>query len=165
MLSCTFLCHHCTTMMWKCLISHFVEDVTTRQSLSFSFLKLQYSFFFQKKFPTYFEELRWLNTVLAVCEYMSFTKSWQEKGCSSQAETWQVKNILMKDFDWQVKCDVFVVSIATLMIEYNPKGTLFFSLRKIYSLDFPINLHTAYYIINHYHLKLIRPNFNRQVFR
>ena len=40
-----------------------------------------------------------LNTVLAVCEYVSFAKSWQEKGCSSQAETWQVKNILMKDFD------------------------------------------------------------------
>ena len=43
--------------------------------------------------------LRWLNTVLAVCEFMSFAKSWQEKGCISQAETWQVKNILMKDFD------------------------------------------------------------------
>ena len=43
--------------------------------------------------------LRWLNTVLAVCEFISFAKSWQEKGCSSQAETWQVKNILMKDFD------------------------------------------------------------------
>ena len=27
------------------------------------------------------------------CEYMSFGKLWQEKGCSSQAETWQVKNI------------------------------------------------------------------------
>ena len=43
--------------------------------------------------------LRWLNTVLAVCEYTSFAKSWQEKGCSSHTETWQVKNILMKDFD------------------------------------------------------------------
>ena len=43
--------------------------------------------------------LRWLNTVLAVFEYRSFAKLWQEKGCSSQAETWQVKNILMKDFD------------------------------------------------------------------
>ena len=43
--------------------------------------------------------LRWLNTVLAVCENMSFAKSWQEKGCSSQAETWQMKNRLMKDFD------------------------------------------------------------------
>ena len=43
--------------------------------------------------------VRWLNTVLAVSEYMSFGKSLQEKGCGSQAETWQVKNVLMKDFD------------------------------------------------------------------
>ena len=91
------------------------------------------------------DPLRWLNTVLAVCEYMSFTKSWQEKGCSSQAETWQVKNILMKNFDWQVKFDVFVVSMATWTIEYNLKISLLLSLHKIRSLDFPINLHTAYY--------------------
>ena len=89
-------------------------------------------------------ELRWLNTVLAVCECMSFAKSWQEKGCSSQAETWQVKNILIKDCDWQVKFDVFVVSMATWMIEYNLKISLLFSSHKIRSLDFPINLHTAY---------------------
>ena len=57
--------------------------------------------------------LRWLSTVLAVCEYMSFVKSWQEKGCSSQAESWQVKNIPINDFDRQVKCGVFVVSMAT----------------------------------------------------
>ena len=31
--------------------------------------------------------LRWLNKVLVVCEYMSFAKFWQ------------VKNILMKNFD------------------------------------------------------------------
>ena len=43
--------------------------------------------------------LRWLNTVLAVCEYMSFAKLWQEERGSSQAETWRVKNILRKDFD------------------------------------------------------------------
>ena len=43
--------------------------------------------------------LRWLNTVLAVFDYMSFVKSWQEKGCCSQAETWQVKSVLIKDFD------------------------------------------------------------------
>ena len=43
--------------------------------------------------------LRWRNTGLAVSEYRSFAKLWQEKGCSSQAETWQVKNIVMKDFD------------------------------------------------------------------
>ena len=81
-----------------------------------------------------------MNTVLAVSEYMSFAKSWQEKGCSSQAETWQVENILMKDFDWQV-----VVSMATWTIEYNLKISLLLSLQKIHSLDFPINLHTAYY--------------------
>ena len=57
--------------------------------------------------------LRWLNTVLAVSEYMSFANLWQEKGCSSQAETWQVENILMKDLDSQVKFDIFVVSMAT----------------------------------------------------
>ena len=57
--------------------------------------------------------LRWLNTVLAVCEYMSVAKSWQEKDCSSQTETWQVKNIVTKDFDGQVKSDFFVVSMAT----------------------------------------------------
>ena len=43
--------------------------------------------------------LKWVNTVLAVCDYMSVAKSWQEKGFWSQAETWQVKNVLMKDFD------------------------------------------------------------------
>ena len=59
------------------------------------------------------QKLRWMNTVLAVCDYMSFAKSWQEKGCCSQAETWQVKSVLIKDFDRQVKIDVFVVSMAT----------------------------------------------------
>ena len=82
---------------------------------------------------------------LAVCEYMSFAKLWQEKGCSLQAETSQVKNILMKDFDWQVKCDVFVVSTTTWTIEYHLKISLLLSLDNIRSLDFPINLHTAYY--------------------
>ena len=90
-------------------------------------------------------KLRWLNTVSAVCDYMSFAKSWQEKGFWSQAETWQVKNVLIKDFDWQVNLDIFVVSMATWTIEYNLKILLLLSLHKIRSLDFPINLHTAYY--------------------
>ena len=102
---------------------------------------------FKRRFCRHYRcgRLRWLNTVLAVCEYMSFGKSWQEKGYSSQAKTWQVKNILMKDFDWQVKCDVFVVSMATWTIECNLKTLLLPSLHKIRSLDFPIDLHTAYY--------------------
>ena len=49
----------------------------------------------------------------------------------------------MKDFDWQLKCDVFVVSVATC-IEYNLKIALLLSLHKIRPLDFPKNLHTAY---------------------
>ena len=51
----------------------------------------------------------------------------------------------MKDFDWQVKFDVYVVSMATGTIEYNLKISLLLSLPKIRSLDFPINSQTAYY--------------------
>ena len=89
--------------------------------------------------------LRWLNTVLTVCEYMSVAKSWQEKGCNSQAKTWQVEYIVMKEFDWQVKCDVFVVSMATWAINYNLQMSLLLSLHKFRSLYFLINLYTAYY--------------------
>ena len=87
--------------------------------------------------------LRWLNTVLGVCKYMSFAKSWQDKGCSSQAETSRVKNILTKDFDWKVKFDILVVSMVTWTIEYDLKISLLLSLHKIRSLDFPINLKTT----------------------
>ena len=51
----------------------------------------------------------------------------------------------MKDFDWQVKFDVVIVSMATETIEYNLKISVWLSLHKIRSLDFPIYLHTAYY--------------------
>ena len=40
-LFCTFLCRHCTTTTWKCLISPFVEHVNTRQRLSSSFPELR----------------------------------------------------------------------------------------------------------------------------
>ena len=55
------------------------------------------------------------------------------------------ENLVMKHFDWQVKFDVFVVSMATWTIEYNLQISLLISLHKICSLDFPINLHTTYY--------------------
>ena len=61
---------------------------------------------------------------------MSFAKSWQEKGCSSQAEIWQVKNILMKNFDWKVKFVIFLVSMETWTIEYNINTSLLLSLHK-----------------------------------
>ena len=41
-LFCTFLCRHYMTTTWKCLISHFVENVNTRQWICFSFLELWY---------------------------------------------------------------------------------------------------------------------------
>ena len=43
MLFCTFLCHRCTTTMWKCINSCTVVDGNTRQQLSFSFPELWYS--------------------------------------------------------------------------------------------------------------------------
>ena len=86
------------------LFPSFKNEVLTRGVLQFC--------------PTVFHfrtifKLRWLNTVFAVCEYMSFAKSCQEKGCSSHVKTWQVNNKLLKNFDWRVKFDVFVVSMAT----------------------------------------------------
>ena len=38
-----FLCCHCMTTMWKCLISHFVGGMNRRQQLSFSFPVLWHS--------------------------------------------------------------------------------------------------------------------------
>jgi len=40
---CTFLCRRCTTTMWNCLISLFVENVNTWQWLPFPFSELWYS--------------------------------------------------------------------------------------------------------------------------
>ena len=41
--TCITLSRHCTITTWNCLISRFVEDVNTRQRLSFSFPELWYS--------------------------------------------------------------------------------------------------------------------------
>ena len=112
---------------------------------------------------TFWRELRWLNTVLEVCGYMSFAnKLWQGKGCSSQAGKW--KTTLKKDFDWQEKCAVFVVSMAIWTIDYCLEISLLLILHKIRSLYFPINLHIAYCNYNHYHLKPIWLSFNRRIF-
>ena len=39
-----FFCRHCTTTTWKCPISRFVEDVNTKERLSFYFPELPYRF-------------------------------------------------------------------------------------------------------------------------
>ena len=41
-LLCSFLCRHCTTTTWKCLISRFVENANTIQQVYFSFPELRY---------------------------------------------------------------------------------------------------------------------------
>ena len=51
----------------------------------------------------------------------------------------------MKDFNWQVKFDIFVVSMATRKVEDNLTISLLLSLQKIRTLDFPVNLCSAYY--------------------
>ena len=64
-----------------------------------------------------------------------------------QVTSWNLASEKYTDekFWLKVKFDVFVVSMATWMIEYNFKISLLHSLHKIRSLDFPINLHTPYY--------------------
>ena len=41
-LFCTFLCRHCMTTTWKCLISRFLGDVNTRRRLCFPFPELRH---------------------------------------------------------------------------------------------------------------------------
>ena len=43
---CSFLCRHCMSTTWLCLISRFLGDVNTRQKLPFSFPGLWYSQFY-----------------------------------------------------------------------------------------------------------------------
>ena len=61
-LFCTILCRHCTTTTWKCLISRFLEDVNTRQRISFSFSELWYSLLIiivnNNKYDTYIAHIQ-----------------------------------------------------------------------------------------------------------
>ena len=66
-------------------MSSAVVRLASRRHLEFVFMRTQASHGPEQSWP----DLRWLNTVLAVSEYRSFAKFWEEKGCSSQAETWQ----------------------------------------------------------------------------
>ena len=64
-----------------------------------------------------------------------------------QLTSWNLASAKYTDerFCLTVKFDIFVVSMATWTIEYNLKISLLLSLQKTHSLDFPINLHIAYY--------------------
>ena len=47
-------------------------------------------------------------------------------------------------FVWQVKSEVFVVSMATWTIQNNLKISILLSLHKIQALDLPLKIHIAY---------------------
>ena len=61
-------------------------------------------------FSMFVSLLRWLNTVWPFVSICPLQNHGKRMVADNQAETWQVKNILMKDFYWQVKCDVFVIT-------------------------------------------------------
>ena len=44
----TFLCHHCTTSTWKCLISRFIEDVKKTKT---NFFPDEFTYLWQNKRP------------------------------------------------------------------------------------------------------------------
>ena len=93
---------------------------------------------------------------VAGTNYGGWTKNWQFVSiCNLQImarerlrlTSWNLGNEKYTDerFDWQVKCDVFVDSMAPWTIEYNLNISLLLSLHKIRSSDFPTNFQTAYY--------------------
>ena len=77
--------------------------------------------------------------VYIICQIMA------RESCSSQAESYKLKNILMKDFDWPLEFDFPQFPWQHERLNTILKFLLLLSLRNIRSLDFSINLHTAYY--------------------
>ena len=77
--------------------------------------------------------------VYIICQIMA------RESCSSQAESYKLKNILMKDFDWLLEFDFPQFPWQHERLNTILKFLLLLSLRNIHSLDFSINLHTAYY--------------------
>ena len=80
-LSCTFLCRRFTTTTWKCLILRFVEDVNTRQRLSFSLPELWYS-------PLEFNSRK-------ICQHLTNWTSWNKRD-----KAWSCANSL---FEWRFR--------------------------------------------------------------
>ena len=78
-LYCTLLCRRCTTTTWDCLISRFVEDLNTRQRLSFPFSEFWYTlleFNSRKNSPT-FHELNEMEYALLSLKHHEFTFKWR----------------------------------------------------------------------------------------
>ena len=100
-----------------------------------------------------FKHLFFTRISLLLLRRLSFGSLWVYVICQImtqgrlQLTSWNLTSEKYTDerFNWPEKLGVFAVSIATWTIEYNTKISLLLSLHKIRSLDFPINLHTAYY--------------------
>ena len=101
MLFCTFLCRHCTTTTWKCLISRFVEDMDTRQRLSFSFSELRYSL----------QEFNSRN----ICQHLTNWTSWNKRD--------KVLGSATSLFKWRFHIAVpVVVALSSLILRWAPGG-------------------------------------------
>ena len=92
-LSCTFLCRRCTTTTWKCWILRFVEDVNTRQRLSFSLPELWYS-------PLEFNSRK-------ICQHLTNWTSWNKRD-----KAWSCANSL---FEWRFRSRRRLCCLSSLM--------------------------------------------------
>ena len=95
-LFCTFLCRHCTTTTWKCLISRFVENANTRQQLYFSFAELWYSLleFNSRK----------------NCQHLTNWTSWNKRD-----KVWSSANKL---FQWSFRCRRCLCCLSSLLANW-----------------------------------------------
>ena len=104
MLFCTFLCRRCTTTTWKCQISLFVEDVNTRQQLSFSFPELWYSLLEFKSRD--------------ICQHLTNWMSWNKRD-----KVWDRANSLFKcrfgNRRWRRCCLSFLISYLSFLPTFN----------------------------------------------
>ena len=111
-LLCTFLCRHCTTTTWKCLISRFVENANTRQQLYFSFAKLWYSlseFNSRKNCKHLTNWTRW-NKRDKVWSSATVPVKWGFRGCSPRC----FLNFVRRSIFWSAFCFRTVVKDAYL---------------------------------------------------
>ena len=92
----TFLCCRCMTKTWKCLISRFVEDRTTRQGLSFSFPK------------TLIQSLEFNSR--KICEHLTNWTSWNKRD-----KVWSSANKL---FQWHFRCRCRRCCLSSLLANW-----------------------------------------------
>ena len=107
----TFLYIRCTTTTWKCRISCFLEDVSTRQQLSFTFLN----------FDTY--SLLEFNA-RKICQNLTYWARWNKR-----EQIWRsVKSL----FKWRFRSRSVVACVASVSVRFRGKER---PRKGIFSLD------------------------------